>query len=50
MIKDMITLLYRFEIFEPVIKLQELSIKSDYTSTADKEMMEDELTENQREE
>jgi hypothetical protein len=44
MIEDMIILLYRFEIFEPVIKLQTLSIKSDYTSTDDEEVMRDELS------
>ena len=44
MIEDMIILLYRFEIVEPVIKLQTLSIHSDYTSTDDKEGMKDELS------
>ena len=44
MIEDMIILLYRFEIVEPVIKLQTLSIHSDYTSTDDEEGMKDELS------
>ena len=44
MITEMIILLYRFELFEPAIKLQELSIQSNYTSTDDEEAMRDELS------
>ena len=44
MIAEMIIPLYRFELFEPAIKLQELSIQSNYTSTDDDQAMRDELS------